>query len=64
MGNLSSTDAIEEQTEMVSPGNAGVRILCTILTAASAKFLPDFFPITGPQDLYFIPYALCLVLTE
>lgn len=43
MGNLSSTDATEEQTETVSQGNAGVWILCTILTAASSKVLPNYW---------------------
>lgn len=56
MGNLSSTDATEEQTETVSLGNAGVWILCTILTAASSKFLPDYWS-TGP-----VFHSLCTML--
>lgn len=56
MGDLSSTAAIEEQTEMVSPGNAGVQILCTILTAASSKFLLDYWS-AGP-----VFHSLCTML--
>lgn len=33
-------------------------IFHTVVTAASSKFLPDFFLIAGPQDPCFIHYAL------
>lgn len=44
--------------ETMSPGNAGIWLFHALLTAASSKFLPDFFLITGPLDPCFIHYAL------
>lgn len=45
------------RAQTVSPGSAGTQIFHTILTAASSKFHPHFFPIPCPQDLHFIHYA-------